>query len=95
MHKSYAISFAITVAIAVLLFTGAPTALAAEVPLITKEELKPIMDEDNLIILDVRTGRDWNSSEFKIKGAQRVDAKKVTEWASNYKKDNKLVIYCA
>lgn len=72
-----------------------PTAVAKNVQLITKEELKPIMNDGDVVILDVRRGRDWNSSEFKIQGAVRVDAKKIKKWAGNYSKDQKLVLYCA
>ena len=66
-----------------------------KVPLITKEELKPIMDNADVAIIDVRNGRDWTSSEFKIKGAVYGDPQKVAEWNKYYPKDTKLVLYCA
>ena len=71
------------------------TSFAKKVPRMTKEELKPMITDDNVVILDVRRGRDWDSSEFKIQGAVWVDAGKVKQWAGNYSKDKTLVLYCA
>ena len=72
-------------------------AIAAEVPRMTKEELKAKIGnpDHNLIIVDVRTGNDWKGSEFKIKGAVREKAAKVSSWAEKYSKDKTLVLYCA
>lgn len=69
--------------------------IAANTEKITKEELKKIMGEETVLILDVRTGRDWSSSEFKIKGALRVNPKEFNTWSNRYPKDNTLVLYCA
>jgi predicted sulfurtransferase len=67
-----------------------------EVPRITKEELKARMDDPDLVILDVRTGRDWENSARKIKGAIREDPEKDTKsWAHKYGKDKTLVLYCS
>jgi len=71
------------------------TAIAANTDKITKEELRKIMGEDTVLILDVRTGRDWSSSEFKIKGAYRVNPKEFNKWSNRYPKDHTLVLYCA
>lgn len=69
--------------------------VAASVEKMTKEELKPIMDKSTVSILDVRKGRDWSSSEFKIKGAVRVDLKNIVADAGQFSKDQTLVLYCA
>jgi rhodanese-related sulfurtransferase len=47
-----------------------------------------------VVVVDVRTGRDWKSSEFKIKGAVRYE-NDIVKWASTYDKDTTLVLYCA
>ena len=72
-----------------------PAAIAAEeeVKLMTKDELKSRLDDPNLVIVDVRTGRDWDASELKIKGAVRAEAKKVSELKAD--KEKTLVTYCA
>ncbi len=81
--------------LSLLILTGAYTALAGNYSLMSKEELKAELSSDNLVILDVRSGRDWSSSEFKIKGAVRTPGEKIAEWAPNYTKDTPLVLYCA
>ncbi len=66
---------------------------ATSVGIMTKEELKKELENDDLVILDVRTGKDWKSSEFKIQGAVRTDPKEFASWGSKFDKDNKLVLY--
>ncbi|UCG13360.1 MAG: hypothetical protein JSU72_02415 [Deltaproteobacteria bacterium] len=71
------------------------TTMAAETPRMSKEELKAMLDSPDLIILDVRVGRDWKASEYKIRGAVRVDATDFGSWANKFPKDKTLVLYCA
>lgn len=63
--------------------------------LMTKEELKTRLADANTHVLDVRTGRDWSSSEFKIQGADRTNPGEFDAWASKYPKSATLVLYCA
>lgn len=70
------------------------TALADEVPRMTKEELKGLLGSPDLVIVDVRRGQDWNSSEFKIKGSVR-ESVRGPGWAKNYDKNKTIVLYCA
>jgi hypothetical protein len=70
-------------------------AAAATVPKMTKEELRAMLDNPDVIVVDVRIGRDWKASEYKIKGAVRVGHSEVKSWASRYGKDKTFVIYCA
>ena len=79
-------------ALAVLLWAGPA---GADVPTMTKDELKAMLDNPDVIILDVRQGRDWKSSEFKIQGAVYAKPEDYTNWAGLYPKDKKLVLYCA
>jgi len=73
----------------------APFAAADEVPRMTKEQLKALLDDPDVVILDVRTSRDWKGSEKKIKGAIRENPKGFASWAHKYSKDKTLVLYCA
>lgn len=59
------------------------------------DELKQQLGSDEIVILDVRAGRDWSTSEFKIQGAMRADSEEFDSWATTYPKDKKLVLYCA
>jgi rhodanese-related sulfurtransferase len=77
-----------------LLSAGLP-AIASDVPTMSKEELKAQLNSSTLAILDVRSGRDWSSSEFKITGAVRVLGSEIAKWSKDYKKDQTIVLYCA
>ena len=70
-------------------------AFSEDVPRITKEELKEKLGNPDVVIVDVRIGKDWKASEFKIKGAVRADPKKITSWAEKQEKEKTLVLYCA
>ncbi len=70
-------------------------ALAQEVPRITKEEVREMLDNPDLIIIDVRSGRGWENSELRIKGALREDPGNVNSWIFKHPKEKTLVLYCA
>ena len=77
-----------------LSFLSAVPVFAASVPTMGKDELKSLLGSDNLIILDVRIGRDWSSSEFKIKDSLRIVDSDLSI-VEKYPKDTTLVLYCA
>lgn len=79
----------------VIISIVAMTALATDVYRMTKEELKPKLGNPDIVIVDVRIGRDWKASEVKIKGAIREDVQKVDSWAKKYSKGKTFVLYCA
>lgn len=65
-------------------------------PRMTQEELKAMLGNPDLAIIDVRTDEDWKKSDFKIKGAVREDPEKdIKTWAEKYPKDRTLVFYCS
>jgi predicted sulfurtransferase len=70
-------------------------AVAEEVPRMTKEELKTMLDDSDVIILDVRASRDWKGSGRKMKGSIRENPKRFESWAHKYSKDKTVVLYCA
>jgi rhodanese-related sulfurtransferase len=63
--------------------------------LITTDELVKMLPNPDTYVLDVRTGSDWRSSGFKIKGAYRADPDEYARWASIYPQTATLVLYCA
>jgi hypothetical protein len=87
---------------ALLLFMGCAHTPTSEptseikVPRVTKEEVKSMIGNPDLIILDVRAAQDWKDSEWKIQGAVREDRRgEASTWMDKYPKDKTLVLYCA
>lgn len=78
-----------------LLLSTAIPLLADSVPRMDKDELKSLLGSKNLVILDVRLGRDWRTSEFKIKSALRADDGDLLTVVRKYPKDYTIVLYCA
>jgi hypothetical protein len=71
-------------------------ALDAKVPRMTKEELKSLLGNPDVIVLDVRIAGEWKRDALKIQGAVREDPEKdYKTWASKYPKDKTLVFYCS
>ena len=68
---------------------------SVDAPTMTKDKLKAILGNPDLLIIDVRYGKDWTDSDLKIRGAIREDPKAFDSWASKYPKDKTLVFYCA
>lgn len=85
----------IALIVAMLLLSGATTVWAGSVRTMEKEELKAMLDSPDLVILDVRRGRDWSSSEFKITGAQRLEKDEIASAVSTLPKEKTIVLYCA
>lgn len=78
-----------------LLVLPAHAVFAATIKTIDKDELKAMLDSADVVVLDVRRGRDWSSSEFKIQGAQRLADDEIGQAVAEMPKDKKLVFYCA
>ena len=70
-------------------------AYAATVPRMSTDELNSRLGEEGLVVLDVRSAYHYGASGDKIKGSERVDAGKVSQWAANYDKEETIVLYCA
>jgi len=64
-----------------------------DVPRITKENLKPMLGNPNVIIFDVRLLDQWKEAELKIPGAIHEDPNEVDSWLEKYPKDKTLVFY--
>ena len=74
---------------------SANVASAEDVSRMSKEELKSMMGDPKVVIIDVRSGFDWNQSKLKIKGAIREEPRNATSWAGKYNKRQTYVLYCA
>lgn len=87
-------------AISILIFSTiglfASFASSEDVPVMTKDELKAILGNPDLVIFDVRHGRDFFSSDLKIKGAIRPLVREhIYEAIVTYPKGTTFVVYCA
>jgi hypothetical protein len=64
-----------------------------EVPRITKEELKEVLTDPEIIIIDVRKKKEWGKSDTKLPEAVWEEPRDPRVWAGNYPKDKHLVFY--
>ena len=65
-----------------------------KVPRMTKEELKSLLGNPGVIVVDVRITEDWKRSDSKIKGAIREDPEEdFKTWVSKYPKNKTIVFY--
>lgn len=60
-----------------LIFLLPFSGFGSEVKTIDKDGLKGLLSSGNVVVLDVRTGSDWSASDYKIKGAVRVEPGEV------------------
>jgi rhodanese-related sulfurtransferase len=58
-------------------------------------ELKDLLNEPDITILDVRDVPDWDKSNFKISNAVRETPDDVASWIDKYDKAQILIVYCA
>jgi hypothetical protein len=65
----------------------------SDVPRISKEELKDIMGQPGLVLLDCRPEGQWRSSEMKLPDAIHENPAEIESWVHKYPKDAKIVIY--
>ena len=85
--------FPITVFSLVLALLG--PALAAETPLMSKEELRTMLDDPGLVLIDVRPEDQWQLSPNKLPEASHEDPFSADQWGGKYKDFETVVLYCA
>jgi hypothetical protein len=68
--------------------------LDTKVPRMTKEDLRSLLDNPEVIVLDVRIADEWKRSDLKTKGAVHEDPEKdYRTWGAKYSKEKTLVFY--
>jgi rhodanese-related sulfurtransferase len=72
---------------------SANTATSKDIAKITVQELRSMLGDPDVVILDVRPEQQWKSSELEIRGAVHEDPNKVKSWARKYSKEKILVLY--
>lgn len=84
----FLVPIVVTMACATLTTSGS-------VSMMTKDQLKDMLGNPDLTIIDVRYSKHWTGSDMQIKGAIREDPNDVRSWAGKYGKDQFIVLYCA
>ncbi len=79
----------------IVIFTASLAGGAEGITKITKDQLRQELTKPGVIVIDVRIPHDWDSSQWKIQGAQRQLPAEVKEWMGKYPKDKTIVLYCA
>jgi hypothetical protein len=69
------------------------TTIASEVTKISKEELKSMLGNSDIIILDVDREGNWEDRDRKILGAVRENPKEIESWMTKYPKNKPLILY--
>ena len=69
--------------------------ISGDSPRITMEELKSMLGDPDLIIIDSLVEEQWATVAQKLPGAVHEDPDDVDSWADKYPKDKTIVIYCA
>lgn len=87
----------LSVSILPLLIVGLIVSFASsnDVPMMTKDQLKTMLGNPDLVVLDVRSDREYFSSDSKIKGAARIVVNCSGGIVGLYPKGKTFVFYCA
>jgi hypothetical protein len=64
-----------------------------EIPRITKEELRKMLADPDLIILDVRPEQQWKQAKRILPGAIHENCDDIESWVNKYPKDKTFVLY--
>jgi len=90
-------SWAVTgLALLILIGCAEKWSVGLKVPRMTKDELKSLLGNPDVIIIDVRVEDEWKEAKWKIQSAVREDSEKdINTWANKYPKDKTLIFYCS
>ncbi len=80
-------------AAAAVMATVNASASSEEIPKMSKEEARPLLERSEITVIDVRQPHHLEASDSKIPGAIREDPQKISSWADKYPKDKALLLY--
>lgn len=66
-----------------------------EAPRMNKNDVREMLDNPDVSIVDLRSEEQWQKSGTKVRGAVREDRDNVDSWAGKYDKNKTLILYCA
>jgi rhodanese-related sulfurtransferase len=64
-----------------------------DIPRITKEQLRSLLSSQDVVVIDVRTQKQWSYSDRKILGAVYENPNDVLSWADKYPRDKTIILY--
>lgn len=67
--------------------------IAPDAPRMTMEQLKSMLGDPDVIVVDVLVEDQWETTDQKIPGAVHENPEEVESWATKYPKDKTLVLY--
>jgi rhodanese-related sulfurtransferase len=89
-------SFKLSLLVLLIVFLASSSAGGADgFTLISKDQLREELTKPDVVVIDVRATHDWDSSQWKIQGAQRQSPAEAKQWMGKYPKDETIVLYCA
>jgi len=87
--------FFIFAAALIVSFAPAQSPAADSIPRISIQELKEKIDRgEPIVILDVRSGADYEPSKVKITGAVRIPLSQLNDRYGELPKDREIIAYC-
>ena len=61
---------------------------------ISPKDLKPLIEQKSILLLDVRRKNDLDADRAKLPGAEWRNPEQAVEWSKHLPKDKEVVIYC-
>lgn len=98
MIRKHALLFFIAVFLSLAVDSAAIAGAAFagdKVPRMEIAELLSRIDSPDVLIIDVRRGKDWEGSESMIKNGVRKPYNDVDSWAGDLPEGKTIVLYCA
>lgn len=68
---------------------------SGEIARISVHQVQKLLGRPDMVVIDVRTERNWWRSGKKIPTAVREDPSKVDQWMDKYVKAQTLIFYCS
>ena len=62
---------------------------------IAPNDLKPLVENKSVMVLDVRRQNDFDADRVTLPDAQWKNPEQLAEWSKSLPKDREVVIYCA
>ena len=78
----------------ILLCRTTASGTSIEVPRISIERTKEMLADPDVVIIDVRTAKNWWRSPSKIENAVREEPGWPERWRGSYSKNMTLIFYC-